>query len=336
MKLLVTGGAGYIGSHTAHQLVEAGHQIVVLDNLYSGHEWAIPEKALFVRGDVGDEALLTKVFGAHKFDGLLHFAAHIEVAESVDKPAKYYRNNVVSSLTLFEAARCAGIPNLIFSSTAAVYGEAKHDLIPEDADKLPINPYGHSKWMCEQILRDICAASGGKMNYVVLRYFNAAGARRDLRVGEATPHATHLIKLASEVAVGAREKLSIFGTDYPTPDGTCVRDYINIEDLAQAHIDALLYLSAGGQSDVFNVGYGRLDSVRQVIDTMKKVTGLDLLIKDAPRRPGDPAALGANSSRIRRILGWKPKFEDLEGICRTAWQWEAKYQKMKAEDVKKN
>ena len=336
MKLLVTGGAGYIGSHTAHQLVEEGHDIVVLDNLYSGHRWAVPEKAEFVEGDVGDESLLTRVFLMHKFDGILHFAAHIEVAESVDEPAKYYRNNVVASLTLFESARRAGIPSIIFSSTAAVYGEAKDELIPEDAEKLPINPYGHSKWMCEQMLRDICASSGGKMKYVVLRYFNAAGARRDLRVGEATPHATHLVKLASEVAVGARAKLSIFGTDYPTPDGTCIRDYINIEDLAQAHIDALTYLSKGGQSDVFNAGYGRLDSVREVIETMKRVTEFDFPVIDAPRRPGDPAALGANSSKIRRVLGWKPKFDNLEGICRTAWQWEAKYQKMTTESVTKD
>jgi UDP-glucose 4-epimerase len=322
MKLLVTGGAGYIGSHTAHLLNQLGHQLVVLDNLYSGQKWAVPSDAEFVEGDVSDRALLKRLMGAHKFDGILHFAAHIEVAESVTDPVKYYRNNVVSALNLFEAARFAKVPNVIFSSTAAVYGEPKTPLISETAELMPINPYGASKMMAERLLQDLCVASDGQMKSVVLRYFNAAGARRDLRVGQATPRATHLIKIASEVALGLRPSVAIYGTDYPTPDGTCVRDYIHIEDLAQAHVDALNYLAKGGVSDVFNVGYGRLYSVREVIDTMKRISGVEFAVVESPRRAGDPASLGANSARIRDVLGWKPQFDNLELICKTAFEWE--------------
>ena len=331
MKLLVTGGAGYIGSHTALQLIEAGHEIVILDNLYSGHRWAVPKEALFVEGDVGTPSL-ESLLREHKFDGVLHFAAHIEVGESVVEPAKYYRNNTFSALNLFEACRRVGVANVIFSSTAAVYGEPDVELIDENQPLRPINPYGASKMMSERILADIAAASGGAMNAVILRYFNAAGARPDLKVGQATPRSTHLVKIAAECALGLRPSMSIYGTDYKTPDGTCLRDYIHVDDLAQAHVKALEYLGAGGATlgatgesvSIFNVGYGKLYSVREVIETMKKVTGVDFKVVESPRRAGDSAVLGADSSKIRRVLKWQPRHESLELICQTAFDWEKK------------
>lgn len=331
MKLLVTGGAGYIGAHVAHRLVELGHQVTILDNLYSGHRWAVPNSAVFVEGDVGDQQLLKRLLAETAFDGVLHFAAHIEVAESVSHPEKYFRNNTLASLNLIEATRRAGVRNFIFSSTAAVYGEPRSSQpLDEEALLAPASPYGASKLMTERMLRDVAAStgasSGDRMKFVILRYFNAAGAKRDLSLGQATPRATHLIKIASEVAVGARESMMVFGADYPTFDGTCLRDYIHVEDLAEAHVDALKYLDAGGESDVFNVGYGKASSVLQVIETVKKVSGRALNFSMAPRRPGDPSILFANSEKIQRALGWKPRFNDLEQICRTAYEWELKLQ----------
>ena len=365
MRILVTGGAGYIGSHLAHQLADAGHELVVLDNLYSGHRWAVPESARFIEGDVGDRDLVTGLLRNGRFESVMHFAAHIEVGESVENPAKYYRNNTALALTLFEACRDAEVPKLIFSSTAAVYGEPKRPatrasekatqnatqnapdkatgkttdkttekssesvlwtnddgLISEDAPIQPMNPYGSSKAMSERILQDICNASGGATRFIILRYFNVAGARLDGKIGQATPRATHLIKVAAEAALGLRDKVTIFGTDYATFDGTCLRDYIHVEDLASAHLDALEYLNAGGSSDIFNVGYGRPFSVREVLRTMRNVSGREFAIAESGRRPGDPSAIAAASAKIRRVLGWAPKHDSLELICETAFRWE--------------
>ncbi len=323
MKLLVTGGAGYIGSHTAHQLVEAGHEVVVLDNFYSGHRWAIPDSAKLIEGDIGDSELLGKALKG--VDGVLHFAAHVEVGESVRDPGKYYRNNTQKALALFEAAKQAGVRKVIFSSTAAVYGESEGMRRIKESDSLnPMNPYGASKMMAERMLRDLAASAQGKMSFVILRYFNAAGARRDLKVGQATPRATHLIKIISEVATGQRDSLTIFGTDYPTPDGTCVRDYIHIEDLAQAHLDALNYLEKGGASDIFNVGYGRAASVLEVLTAYQSVIGRELKVLKGQRREGDPSGIAADSTKIREKLGWVPRFDDLELICKTSYEWERK------------
>jgi UDP-glucose 4-epimerase len=322
MKLLVTGGAGYIGSHTAHQLVDAGHEIVVLDNLYSGHRWAVPAKAEFVEGSVGSRALIDSLLSQKRFDGVLHFAAHTEVGESVTNPAKYYRNNTVAALELFDACVTFGVPRLVFSSTAAVYGDSTSIRLEESEPLAPVNPYGASKMMSERLLRDIAAGSDGALKFVILRYFNVAGARLDQRIGQATPRATHLIKVAAETAMGLHESVIIHGTDYPTKDGTCLRDYIHVEDLAKAHLDALGYLQRGGHSDVFNVGYGRPYSVREVINTMKRVSGVDFRVVDGPRRPGDPVGVAADSTKIKRVLGWTPQHDSLELICQSAWNWE--------------
>lgn len=322
MKVLVTGGAGYIGSHTVYQLIEAGHQVLVVDNLYSGHRWAVHPEADFVYADVADYEAMVQIFRQNKFDTVLHFAAHIEVPESVAKPLKYYQNNVAASANLLRVCVEAGVENFIFSSTAAVYGNPEYIPVNEKTTPAPINPYGTTKLITEWMLRDIAASSQGKFRYVALRYFNVAGARADGRIGQATPNATHLIKVACEAATGKRDKVSIFGTDYPTVDGTCVRDYIHVEDLARAHLDAMNYLKAGGASDIFNCGYGHGFSVREVLDCVSKVGGVDFPVVLEGRRPGDPANLIANSNRIREVLGWKPKLDDLLLICRSAYEWE--------------
>jgi UDP-glucose 4-epimerase len=320
VKILVTGGAGYIGSHTAFRLIEAGHSVVVLDNLYSGSESAIHEKALFVRGNISDSDLVSKTIRENSIQAVMHFAAHVEVPESVADPLKYYGNNTVGSQILIRTAYECGIRKFIFSSTAAIYGNTQTSLVTEDAVIAPLNPYGLSKWMTEQILRDLSAVTDFK--YVALRYFNVAGARVDGRIGQSTPRATHLIKTAVEAATGKRPKMFIYGTDYPTPDGTGVRDYIYVEDLATAHILALNYLENNGSSDVFNCGYGRGFSVRQVIDMVKKVSGVDFQVVEGPRRAGDSASVVADSTKIRKKLGWKPAGDDLELICKTALAWE--------------
>jgi UDP-glucose 4-epimerase len=329
VKILVTGGAGYIGSHAVHQLLSDGHHVVVLDNLYSGHRWAVPTDAKFVEGDIADTALVSKLLISHKIDSLLHFAAHIEVAESVTDPAKYYRNNTASALGLFEACAQNGVQRVIFSSTAAVYGEPQKPGLLRETDVLaPINPYGSSKMMSEKILADICTSTNGRMKFVILRYFNVAGARSDLSAGQATPRATHLIKIAAEAALGLRKNVSVHGSDYPTKDGTCERDYIHVDDLIQAHIDALTYLQDGAASDTFNVGYGRSYSVKEVIEAMKRVCGTDFPVEIAERRAGDAAALVADNSKIKKLLKWQPKHADLDYICRTAFDWEKKLQQI--------
>jgi UDP-glucose 4-epimerase len=329
-KVLVTGGAGYIGSHVVRQVVEAGHEAVVYDNLSTGHPWAVLGAEL-VPADLADRRRLEAALGAHRFDAILHFAASIWVGESVRDPAKYYANNVANALGLFTLAAAAGVKSVVFSSTAAVYGQPDMELIEEDAPLAPINPYGASKMMAERMLMDIAGASG--MQCAILRYFNVAGADLEARIGEATPDNSHLVKVACETALGLRDHLSINGTDYPTPDGTCVRDYIHVEDLARAHLDALHHLRGPGQGSpplILNCGYGHGFSVREVLETARRVTGVDFKVVEGPRRPGDPARLVASNARIRRLLGWQPRYDDLEAIVRTAWRWEQRLQARRA------
>ncbi|MDX6750041.1 UDP-glucose 4-epimerase GalE [Geminicoccaceae bacterium 1502E] len=327
LRVLVTGGAGYIGSHIVHQLVDAGHAPVVLDNLFSGHRRAIGDAPL-IEGDTGDRALLDRLLGEQRFDALVHCAAHIWVGESVREPARYYANNAAKAFTLFDACARHGVQRVVFSSTAAVYGEPELELLGEDLPLRPINPYGASKAMAEQALRDIAAASG--MSYAILRYFNVAGADARLRTGESTPDNSHLVKLACETALGLRPGMRINGTDYPTPDGTCVRDYVHVEDLAQAHLLALEHLCDGGAPLVCNCGYGRGYSVREVLDAVRRITGVAFPIETGPRRPGDPARLVADAGRITRLLDWRPHHDDLELIIASAWRWEQQLRHQRA------
>ena len=317
--VLVTGGAGYIGSHVALLLAEAGYRVVVYDNLSSGHAWAVLDAELVI-GDLGDRQRLAALLAGRRFDAVLHFAAHIWVAESVREPAKYYRNNVANALTLFELAAAYGVRHVVFSSTAAVYGEPNRELLDEDLPLAPINPYGASKMIAERILADIAGAAAQR--FAILRYFNVAGADPQARIGEATPDNSHLVKLACETALGLRPAMRINGTDYPTPDGTCVRDYIHVVDLARAHLAALEHLQRGGASTVLNCGYGHGASVRAVLETVRRVTGINFPIEAGPRRPGDPAVLVAGYAKIRRVLDWQPQHDDLEFIVGTAWAWE--------------
>jgi UDP-glucose 4-epimerase len=325
MKVLVTGGAGYIGSHVVRQLGEAGHKVVVYDNLSTGHRWALLAGTL-VEGDLADGERLDALFAEHRFDAVLHFAAFIVVPESVAEPLKYYGNNTRNTLGLLERVQRFGVPHFVFSSTAAVYGMPEQTVIDETTPLAPINPYGASKMMSERMLMDLGAAGGP--SYVALRYFNVAGADPEARIGQATPDATHLIKVACQAALGQRERLQIFGTDYETPDGTCIRDYIHVDDLARAHLDALDYLAAGGESQVLNCGYGRGYSVREVAESVRRVSGVDFRVDEAPRRAGDPPALVADNARIKKVLGWQPKFDDLETIVTDAWRWERKFAAM--------
>ncbi len=325
--ILVTGGAGYIGSHTCRQLVNAGYRVVVLDNLYSGHRWAVPKEAVFILGDAGNHALVRSLLSDYAVDAVIHFAGHIVVPESVMNPLKYYGNNACVSHTLIEACTMAEINKFIFSSSAAVYGMPRTIPVNEEILTLPINPYGVSKLMTEWMLRDVATASSGPdrgpgFTYVALRYFNVAGARADGTLGQATPEATHLIKVACQAACGIRDGVAIFGTDYPTADGTCIRDYIHVDDLAKAHLDALVYLERNSTSQVLNCGYGRGFSVREVLDTVRRVSGVQFMIREKARRPGDPPTLIADATRIREVLGWKPAYDDIEVICGSAYQWE--------------
>jgi UDP-glucose 4-epimerase len=319
MKLLVTGGAGYIGSHVVRHLVEAGHQVVVFDNLSTGHRQAVGKAELIV-ADLEDRATLRSVFDTHGFDGVLHFAAHIVVPESVANPIKYYSNNTRNTLNLLQVCAEAGTRFFVFSSTAAVYGIPETPSVAEDAPLDPINPYGASKMMSERMLMDLGAAS--ELRYVSLRYFNVAGADSEGRMGQATPDATHLIKVACQAALGQRDGITVFGTDYDTPDGTCIRDYIHVEDLAAAHVRALDYLQGGGTSQVLNCGYGRGYSVLEVLDAVKRASGVDFPVHLGPRREGDPPALTADATRIRQILDWQPRYDNLDLIVQHALAWE--------------
>lgn len=320
MTILVTGGAGYIGSHMAHALADAGERVVILDDLSTGLDWAVPATAPLVIGSSGDQALVTKLIAEHGVDSIIHFAASVVVPESVANPLGYYGNNTVNSRALIECAVKGGVTSFIFSSTAAVYGNPAHVPVEESDPTIPISPYGSSKLMTEIMLRDAGAAHG--LRHVILRYFNVAGADPALRTGQSTRGATHLIKVAVETALGARAKMQIFGTDYPTPDGTCIRDYIHVSDLVRAHSDALAYLREGGASATLNCGYGHGFSVIEVIDTVKRVSGVDFPVERAARRAGDPAQIIANSGRIRAMLGWRPQYDDLTTIATHAFAWE--------------
>jgi len=320
MSVLVTGGAGYIGSHATLALLDAGYDVVVIDNLSTGVREAVPASVPLVIGDVGDGDLTARIMRDHKVDAIMHFAGSIIVPESVSDPLKYYLNNTANSRTLIQSAVENDVRTFIFSSTAAVYGMPEIIPVTEDAPTVPINPYGTSKLMTEWMLRDTTAAHD--LVAGVLRYFNVAGADPDGRVGQSTPRATHLIKVACQTAIGAREKVQIFGDDYPTEDGTGIRDYIHVCDLVDAHVELLKYLTSKRQSVTMNCGYGRGYSVRQVLDTVQRVSGDKLNIETASRRAGDPPIIVADASRIGETLGWRPKHDDLDFIVRTALDWE--------------
>ena len=320
MSVLVTGGAGYIGSHMVLALRDAGERVVVLDDLSTGHRDAVPPDVSLVIGDVADAALVADTVAQHRVSALAHFAARIVVPDSVADPLGYYEANTVKTRALLAAVQAAGVGQVIFSSTAAVYGEPDESPVSEETPTAPINPYGRSKLMSEWMLAD--AAHALPLRYVALRYFNVAGADPQGRSGQSTANATHLIKVSCEAALGKRPGLSIFGTDYPTPDGTCLRDYIHVTDLADAHLRALAHLRGGGDSLVLNCGYGHGFSVREVIAMVKRVSGSDFPVTEAPRRAGDPAALVARADKLPALLGWRPQHADLETIVRHALDWE--------------
>jgi UDP-glucose 4-epimerase len=319
MKILVTGGAGYIGSHTVKALGSHGHEMVILDNLSTGHKWAVLSGKL-IEADLQNRDLLNDILQSFRPEVVIHFAASIEVEESVREPLKYYMNNVSNTLNIIEAMTKAEVRNFIYSSTAAVYGIPVRIPVDESATLKPINPYGMTKMMVERILQDLSASRN--FHYIALRYFNVAGADSEARIGQAYRNPTHLITRALKTAKGEFDRLSIYGIDYPTPDGTCIRDYIHVDDIAKAHIRALDYLMETGKSDIMNCGYGHGFSVREVISTVKKVTGIDLPVEEADRRPGDPPALVADSTRLQTLTGWKPVHDDLAFIVKTAWDWE--------------
>ncbi|PTM41216.1 UDP-glucose 4-epimerase GalE [Bosea sp. 124] len=322
MAVLVSGGAGYIGSHMVLELLDRGESVVVLDNLSTGFWWAVPKEAVLIQGDIGDQALVERIIAEHAITEIAHFAARIVVPESVADPLGYYLNNTVKTRSLLESAVRGGVKRIIFSSTAAVYGEPAVSPVPEEIALEPINPYGRSKLMSEWMLSDVARAHG--LNFVVLRYFNVAGADPKGRSGQSSPHATHLIKVAGQAALGQRAALEVFGTDYPTPDGTGIRDYIHVTDLARAHLAALDHLRADGASLTLNCGYGRGYSVNEVVAMVKKVSGVDFPVVYSGRRAGDPAALVARADRIRAELAWQPQHDDLEQIVQQALDWEDK------------
>ncbi len=322
--VLVTGGAGYIGSHTVLQLIARGERVVVLDDLSTGFRQAVRDVPLVV-GNVGDRRLVDQLLAEHRVDTIIHFAAHTIVPESVSNPLKYYGNNTCATRSLLEAASQAGVKNFVFSSTAAVYGIPSSGHASEDSPTAPINAYGTSKLMSEWMLRDLCSAT--PMRHVVLRYFNVAGSDPQGRIGQSTRAATLLVKVACEAAVGKRPFLSVFGTDYPTPDGTGVRDYIHVEDLATAHLNSLDYLRAGGKSLVANVGYGHGYSVREVLSSVEKIAGIKLDVREEPRRAGDPPSLVARCERVRELLKWQPRLDDIDTIVRTSLDWEKRLQR---------
>ena len=320
MTILVTGGAGYIGSHMVHELVDAGEPVVVLDNLSTGFRFLIPGSVPFVAGSTGDREVVKKTIARHGVTAIIHFAASVVVPDSVSNPLGYYRNNTMNTCSLLDVAIECGVRQFIFSSTAAVYGNPERTPVRESDPTNPISPYGTSKLMSEIMLHDAGKAHG--LRFVVLRYFNVAGADPKLRTGQSTAGATHLIKVACEAALGKRPKMDIYGTDYPTPDGTCIRDYIHVSDLARAHSAALAHLRRGGDSKTFNCGYGKGSSVLEVVDAVRRISGRDFPVEVCGRRPGDPAALVANVDRIRSTLDWRPQFQDLDTIVSHAFAWE--------------
>ena len=319
--ILVVGGAGYIGSHTNKELTKRGYSTVVYDNLIYGHKESVRDGILEI-GDLADGGRLDEVFEKYPIEAVIHFAAYAYVGESVKEPSKYYNNNVINTIHLLDTMRKYGVNNIIFSSTCATYGVPAKVPITEDMPQSPINPYGATKLMIERVMADYHAAYG--LNYCCLRYFNAAGADPECEIGESHDPETHLIPLILMAAAGDREAISIFGTDYETEDGTCVRDYIHVTDLADAHIRALEYLKNGGESGCFNLGNGKGESVRHVIETVKKVTERNICVKEEARRPGDPPVLIGSAEKAERVLGWKPRYGDIETIVRHAWEW---YQK---------
>ncbi|MEQ1900498.1 MAG: UDP-glucose 4-epimerase GalE [Devosia sp.] len=320
MSVLVTGGAGYIGSHMALRLNDAGENVVVIDNLTTGFDWAVDHRATFVQGDAGDIEFVSGIIEKHGIEEIVHFAGSIIVPESVADPLKYYRNNTATSRNLIEAAVKGGVRRFIFSSTAAVYGMTGLAAVVEETPLQPMSPYGRSKLMTEWMLADVGAAHPFK--YGVLRYFNVAGADPGKRSGQSSPQATHLIKVASQAALGQRPKMDIFGTDYETADGTCVRDYIHVTDLVEAHKLLLDRLRGGGDSTTLNCAYGQGYSVRQVIEMVKSVSGVNFQVDEGPRRPGDPASITATGEKVRSVLGWQPQHHDLREMVATALDWE--------------
>jgi len=320
MTVLVTGGAGYIGSHMVHDLVDAGESVTVLDNLSTGFRFLIPASVQFVSGSTGDRPLIGEIIARQNVTAIIHFAASIVVPESIADPLGYYSNNTMNTCALLDTAIKAGVRQFIFSSTAAVYGTTDAAPVRENAPTVPISPYGTSKLMSEIMLHDAGKAHG--LRFVILRYFNVAGADPKMRTGQATPAATHLIKVACETAIGRRPKMDVYGTDYPTPDGTCIRDYIHVSDLVQAHSSALGYLRSGGASATFNCGYGKGASVFEVIDAVRRASGRDFPVDVSGRRPGDAPALVANVDRIRAALPWRPRFQNLDTIVAHALAWE--------------
>lgn len=322
MCILVTGGCGYIGSHMVHELVDTGEQVIVLDDLSTGFRSAIPHHVPLYVGNTGDIGLTSALIGAHRVTAIIHFAASIVVPESVRDPLYYYRNNTMNTRALLESAVKGGVKHFIFSSTAAVYGNPDRIPVAEDAPTHPMSPYGASKLMSEIMLHDVAAAH--ELKYAVLRYFNVAGADPAGRTGQMTVGATHLIKVAVEAALGLRAKLDVYGTNYPTPDGTCIRDYIHVSDLARAHSMALAHLRGGGRSMTVNCGYGHGYSVLEVIEAVKRVSGRNFAVINSERRAGDPAAIVADSAKIRAAFGWTPQFDDLPTIVGHALAWESK------------
>jgi len=322
MAILVTGGAGYIGSHMVLALCDAGEQVVVLDDLSTGVRENVDPRARFVQGDVSDPLIVMRLIAEHRIRAVVHFAAKIVVPDSVIDPLDYYLANTVKTRALLASVTAAHVPHFVFSSTAAVYGNVGQEPVSEETPAVPVSPYGASKLMSEMMLRDSAAAYG--LKYVALRYFNVAGADPKGRSGQSTPRATHLIKVACETATGKRAGMQVFGTAYPTHDGTCIRDYIHVSDLVAAHMDALNYLKSGGDNQVMNCGYGAGYSVLDVVSTVKRVSGVDFQVAMGPARAGDPAAIVASAEKIRRTLGWQPKYADLETIVRHALAWERK------------
>ena len=323
MKILVTGGAGYIGRHAVQALIDQGHEPVILDNLVYGHrDFLLSAGVDYYIGDISDAALLRRVFQDHSFDGVMHFSAFAYVGESVNRPDIYYRNNLSGTLELLDQCIASGVRSFVFSSTCATYGEAKSPTIDESHPQLPVNPYGRSKWMVEQILKDYESAFG--LRHVILRYFNAAGAHPNGLIGEDHDPETHLIPLVLYNALNRRDEVSIFGTDYDTPDGTCIRDYIHVCDLAKAHILGLEFSLRNDQSIIANLGNGNGYSVKEVIDTCSRVTGARINAREASRRPGDPPVLVASSELARQVLGWRPEYPELETIIEHAFRWHKK------------